>query len=169
VVVGHTGGRFAEGGAGGVDLFTASLDASGAELARSQFGSPQRDGADEYDESNLFMSNRADGTAYVQGLSYGAVDGASNAGAGDVFLTTIEVGSDATVPGGGSAGAGGAAPGSAAPGGGADAGMLGLTGEDATGRLALAALLLLLGATVAIARRRIAGRSGVVLSASVRR
>lgn len=175
VVVGHTGGRFAQGGAGGVDLFTATLDASGAELSRSQFGSSQRDGSDEYDESNLFSSNRGDGTAYVQGLSYGAVDGASNAGSGDVFVTTIKVGSDTTVPGGGGggggggsggggsgggAGAGGGAPGSGASGGAGAAGMLGLTGMDATARLALAGLLLLLGATVVIARRRVAARRG---------
>jgi enterochelin esterase-like enzyme len=163
VLVGHTGGRFAQGGAGGVDLFTATLDASGAELARSQFGSPQRDGADEYDESNLFSSNRGDGTAYVQGLSYGAVDGASNAGSGDVFVTTIEVGSDATVPGGGGEGggdgAGVAAPGSGPSTGAGAAGMLGLTGMDATARLALAALLLLLGASVVVARWRV--RRGV--------
>jgi hypothetical protein len=161
VVVGHTGGRFAQGGAGGVDLFTATLDASGAELARSQFGSPQRDGADEYDESNLFSSNRGDGTAYVQGLSYGAVDGASNAGSGDVFVTTIEVGSDATVPGGGGEGGGdGAGVAATGPSTGAGAaGMLGLTGMDATARLALAALLLLLGASVVVARWRV--RRGV--------
>ncbi|KQO10260.1 hypothetical protein ASF06_08745 [Agreia sp. Leaf244] len=162
VLVGHTAGRFAEGGAGGVDVFTATLDASGAETARSQFGTPQRDGADEYDEGNLFASARGDGTADVQGLTYGAVDGASNAGSGDVFLTTIEVGVDATVPGeGGQPGAGagaGTGSGSASSGGSGVAGMLGLTGMDATARLALAGMLLLLGATAVLVRRRVRGQ-----------
>lgn len=162
LAIGHTAGRFADGGAGGVDVFTASLDAGGTETARTQFGTAQRDGADEYDEGNLFASARGDGTAYVQGLTYGALDGASNAGSGDVFLTTVESGVDPTVPGGGDGAGGdgagaGASPGSPpTPGDGADvAGMLGLTGMDATGRLALAGMLLLLGVTAFIVRRRV--------------
>jgi enterochelin esterase-like enzyme len=157
VVVGHTAGRFADGGAGGVDVFTATLDASGAETERRQFGTPQRDGADEYDEGNLFASARGDGTALVQGLTYGAVDGASNAGSADVFLTTIEVGVDAVVPGEGGEGSEpgvGAGSGSTSAGGSDVTGMLGLTGMDATGRLALAGMLLLLGATAVVVRRR---------------
>lgn len=87
LVAGHTSGRLA-GGAGGVDIFTLTLDPNGSVVERSQFGSPQRDGADEYDEANIFITGG--GSTWIQGLTYGQVSGAVNVGAGDVFLTRVD-------------------------------------------------------------------------------
>ncbi len=89
LIVGHTSGRFASS-AGGVDIFTLTLDPNGSVVASSQFGSPQRDGADEYDEANIFVTGG--GSTWIQGLSYGQVSGAVNVGAGDVFLTKVAFG-----------------------------------------------------------------------------
>lgn len=74
---------------GGVDVFTAVLDASGTVGERSQFGSGDRDGADEWDEANLYASGSPDGGVLISGVTFGAPDGQTNAGAGDVFTMTI--------------------------------------------------------------------------------
>ena len=150
LVVGHTGGVIAAT-SGGVDVFTLTLDAAGAVVARAQFGSGARDGADDYDEANIYASGG--GSTWIQTLSYGQVDGAVNAGDGDVVLT--KVGFDAVV-----AGVVGGLPGtvpSAVPGGpagGTVLGLLGATGADITRALALAALLTLVGSALVVARRR---------------
>ena len=74
---------------GGVDVFTAVLDEGGAVGERSQFGSGDRDGADEWDEANLYAAGAPDGSVLVSGLTFGAPDGQVNAGLGDVFTMTI--------------------------------------------------------------------------------
>ncbi|RPF29056.1 alpha/beta hydrolase-fold protein [Georgenia muralis] len=74
---------------GGVDVFTAVLDAAGAVGELDQFGSADRDGADEWDEANLYAAGAPDGSVLVSGLTFGAPDGQTNAGAGDVFTMTI--------------------------------------------------------------------------------
>lgn len=150
LVVGHTSGRFTTS-AGGVDVFLAELDAKDAVVGISQVGSPQRDGADEYDEANLFVAGAAGGKSLVQGLTAGAVAGAVNAGAGDVFLMTTAFdplrpdGAVVTPPVGPGTPGGPGLPGAAGP--------LSETGFDAV-RLAALALLLLGAGTVIAARRR---------------
>lgn len=88
LIAGHTSGRMGAP-VGGVDLFTVVLDAAGKETQRTQFGTRQRDGADEWDESNLYLAPGTAGKTLLQGLTYGAVAGASSAGLGDVFLTEL--------------------------------------------------------------------------------
>lgn len=152
--------------AGGMDAFAVPVDASSGTVGTAvQLGSPQRDAADEYDETNLFASAGPSGRAWLQGVTYGAVDGATSAGGADVFLTTVPF-ADAAEPGegaggdpgsgaGGAPGGAGAAPGS--PDGsslGAGAGILGATGSDAARIAALAALVLLAGGALILLRRR---------------
>ncbi|MGG7466393.1 alpha/beta hydrolase-fold protein [Plantibacter sp. YIM 135347] len=157
LVVGHTSGRIAAS-AGGVDVFTAQLDAGGVVGATGQFGSAARDGADEFDEANLFVAPGVEGTSLVQGLTYGAVAGSANAGAGDVFLSSIafDGGGPGTEPGTGPGtepGAGGGAPSGVGGLFGGD-GRLQVTGADAGRVAALAALLVSLGAVLVLRRRR---------------
>ncbi|WP_169799983.1 alpha/beta hydrolase-fold protein [Herbiconiux solani] len=173
--------------AGGVDVITAEVGADGVldPATFAQFGSPQRDGADEYDEGNLFASAGVPATAdtagsvWVQGATYGAVDGATNAGGSDVFLRAVPVaalgGGTGPVDGGGDgsgsgsgSGAGGAGSGSAGSGSGSDgasgtssasggsggSGALGLTGLDVTRAAALALLVLIGGTAAAVWSRR---------------
>jgi hypothetical protein len=52
---------------------------------------PQRDGADEWDEANLYLAVAPTGTPWVTGLTFGSADGKSNSGAGDVFLGPLPV------------------------------------------------------------------------------
>lgn len=148
--------------AGGMDAFAVPVDASGAVGAVAQLGSPQRDAADEYDETNLVASAGPSGRAWLQGVTYGAVDGAASAGGADVFLTSVPF-ADSVAPGeGGEPGAGvGGAPGGAGSAGGAGgaplgagAGLLGATGSDAARIAALAALALLVGTGVVLLRLR---------------
>ncbi|QOR71368.1 esterase family protein [Ruania alkalisoli] len=78
---------------GGVDVAAIPLDAAGTPGAALQLGSVERDGADEWDEANLFAAPGSAG-AWLTGLTFGGVDGQANAGAGDVFVTTLPVTSD---------------------------------------------------------------------------
>ncbi|MET4582316.1 enterochelin esterase-like enzyme [Conyzicola nivalis] len=146
LIVGHTSGSIAAS-SGGVDIFTMTLEATGAVVERAQFGSAARDGADDFDEANIYASGG--GSTWIQALSYGQVDGATNVGGGDVVL--VKVGFDAVVAGVG-----------AVPGGVSDAGpysrpafvgVLGATGADITRAFAVAALLVLLGSGLLAARR----------------
>ncbi|ONI63443.1 hypothetical protein ALI44B_01615 [Leifsonia sp. ALI-44-B] len=88
LLVGHTDGRF-QASAGSVDVFALDLAAGGNIRTATQFGSVARDGADEYDEANLFAAAAGADTVQIQGLTYGAVEGVTNAGGGDVFLSTV--------------------------------------------------------------------------------
>ena len=75
-------------GRGGVDVVTFSIDAAGEVSGISQFGSRERDGADEWDEANLMAAVGGSGV-WLEGLTYGAPAGFSNAGAGDVFVMLL--------------------------------------------------------------------------------
>lgn len=93
-IVGHTDGRI-DVSAGGTDVFSTTLDAAGQVLDQQQVGTPERDGADVWDEGNLYVSLRADGDLALTGLTYGSSTTVTNSGEGDVFVTTLEhVGQD---------------------------------------------------------------------------
>ncbi|GAA3880177.1 hypothetical protein GCM10022381_23060 [Leifsonia kafniensis] len=174
LVVGHTNGRISAG-AGGVDVFTLTVDPAGAVIERSQFGSIARDGADEWDEANLYVSGGS-GSTWIQGLTAGQVAGATNAGAGDVFLTEVEfaavsagvpavvppvkppvkppVAPPTTAPGTDPDGSGVSGPGSGPSGSsGAGGSALSVTGAEAARLAALAALLVMAGAGLVVVRR----------------
>lgn len=87
LLVGTTYGSLA-GAVGGVDIFTAEIDASGTVGATDQFGSNDRDGSDEWDEASLFAARAGDGVL-LTGLTFGAPDGEQNRGAGDVFVAEV--------------------------------------------------------------------------------
>ncbi|TGO06671.1 alpha/beta hydrolase-fold protein [Serinibacter arcticus] len=179
-LVAHTDGAWGVP-AGGVDVVVLPLDADGTPGEVRQLGSAQRDGADLYDEANLFAAagTGPDGSAgvWVQGVTFGAVDGAANAGASDVFLTFVsladgatqtptteppatepptETGTGGALPPGAGGGAGGAGGGSGAGGAGAGS-ALGATGSDAARLLAAAAALTLAGGGLVLRRRRTRG------------
>lgn len=149
LVVGHTNGNLGTGPiAGGTDVFALMLDPTGAIVERTQLGSAQRDGADGYDEANLFIAGG--GSTWIQGVTFGSVSGVQNAGAGDVFLTTIPF--DAVVTASVSAPADiaavvpdGTAPPVPAPT--VTIGSLVIASVDAARWAALSALLLLMGVT----------------------
>lgn len=147
LVVGHTSGAIAAS-SGGVDVFTMTLEPTGAVTERAQFGSSARDGADDYDEANIYVSGG--GSTWIQALSYGQVDGATNAGGGDVILAKVGfdavVAGAAVVPGGPGLPAGPAIQGSLK--------ALGATGADVARALAVAALLTLVGSALLVAKRR---------------
>ena len=156
--VGHTSGALA-GGSGGVDVFTSTLSPSGEIVEHTQFGSAQRDGADEYDEASLYIAGG--GSTWIQGITYGAVDGATNAGAADVFLAKSEFDGivvAAVAPGGGTPGGGGnggvtppAVDPAEVPG--IGIGGLVITGVDALRAAGVALLLLLAGGGLLVLRR----------------
>ncbi|TDD64086.1 esterase [Jiangella aurantiaca] len=75
-VAGHTDGRVGVS-AGGVDVVVSTLGNRGEMRERIQFGTRERDGADEWDESNLYLSG--DGRL-ITGLTFGG-----RHGLGDVF------------------------------------------------------------------------------------
>lgn len=83
-VVGTTYGQMGTQ-AGGVDVFTAHLAADGTLGEIEQFGSNERDGADEWDDANLFATAANDGM-WITGLTFGAPTGLINSGAGDIFV-----------------------------------------------------------------------------------
>lgn len=85
LVLGTTYGRMADS-VGGVDVVGVSVSGSGAVGAVSQIGSIERDGADDFDEANLFAATGGRRSVWVSGVTFGEPAGASNAGAGDVFL-----------------------------------------------------------------------------------
>ncbi|MGO1383327.1 MAG: alpha/beta hydrolase-fold protein [Arachnia sp.] len=88
ILAGHTDGRIVLS-AGGTDVFTAKLDADGSLNGVRQFGSSDRDGADFYDEGNLYVALDADGSSVLSGLTYGSTTTDSNSGEADVFLTAL--------------------------------------------------------------------------------
>jgi enterochelin esterase-like enzyme len=154
LMVGHTSGAFAAS-SGGVDIFATTLGVDGTVIEREQFGSPARDGADDFDEANIYVSGG--GSTWIQALSYGQVDGALNVGAGDVVLTRVAF--DAVVSGAGAGVGAGSGTGSPSSGvAGAGAGLLGATGADIARALAAAMLLVGGGALLFGARRRHAAR-----------
>ena len=91
-VVGTTYGQMGAQ-VGGVDVFTAQLAADGTLGVIDQFGSNERDGADEWDDANLFATPAKDGL-WITGLTFGAPAGQTNAGAGDVFVELRKVGEE---------------------------------------------------------------------------
>lgn len=131
---------------GGVDVAVLTLSGSGQVLERTQVGSVERDGADEWDEHNLFAAAGplasgataggdgqrtqagSSGTAlHLVGLTFGAPSGAVNAGSADIFVMALRVvGTDPGDPGGngngdGDGDGGGSGPGNDGSGGGAGA------------------------------------------------
>ncbi|WP_154797623.1 alpha/beta hydrolase-fold protein [Cellulosimicrobium protaetiae] len=119
LVVGTTYGALGTA-VGGVDVVTFPVAADGTPGEATQTGSRERDGADEWDDANLFAApapasfgpgsaNSADsadpvgstgeGAALLTGLTYGAPAGTTNAGAADVFVARVAW--DAVVPGSG--------------------------------------------------------------------
>ncbi len=90
-LAGHTDGRIVLG-AGGVDVFTATISASGQLTGTRQVGSSDRDGADVWDEGNLYVTLDADGGTVLTGLTYGSTTTDTNRGEADVFLTTLDGG-----------------------------------------------------------------------------
>src|SRR5690606_20245995 len=78
---------------GGVDVVVLPVPPDGTPGEATQLGSRERDGADEWDEANLFAAEGAEGV-WLSGLTFGAPDGAVNAGAADVFVMQL-----ASVPG----------------------------------------------------------------------
>ncbi|KON73558.1 hypothetical protein M768_11490 [Cellulosimicrobium cellulans F16] len=111
LVVGTTYGALGTA-VGGVDVVTLPVAADGTPGEATQTGSRERDGADEWDDANLFAApapsgpGSADaarttgaGAALLTGLTYGAPAGTTNAGAADVFVARVPW--DAVVPGGG--------------------------------------------------------------------
>ena len=156
LAVGHTNGRLGSGPvAGGTDVFALTLAPTGGIAERAQLGSAQRDGADDYDEANVFIAGG--GSTWIQGVTFGRVSGEQNAGAGDAFLTTVpfdavvtEAVSDPAVTGPTDLAV--AAPTVSAS---ASAqGLLVIAGVDVVRWAALSALLLLVGA--AMRRMRVA-------------
>jgi S-formylglutathione hydrolase FrmB len=98
LVVGTTYGALGNP-VGGVDVFTLALAADGTPGAVTQLGTRERDGADEWDDANLFAA-AVPGTdgAWLSGLTFGAPFGAVNAGAGDVFVTRVDFATGPGVP-----------------------------------------------------------------------
>lgn len=74
---------------GGVDVVSFAVSAAGDVSGVEQFGSRERDGADEWDEANLLAAGGPSGV-WVTGLTFGAPSGFTNAGAGDVFVMAPE-------------------------------------------------------------------------------
>ncbi|WP_187240584.1 alpha/beta hydrolase-fold protein [Microbacterium mitrae] len=97
MVVGVSYGAMVES-LGGVDIVTAEISSTGTVGALTQFGSFERDGADEWDDPNLFA---ASGSVWISGLTYGAPTGTTNAGSGDVFIAHLPYDSAETDGGGG--------------------------------------------------------------------
>lgn len=90
LIVGTTYGAMGEAH-GGVDVVVLPVAADGTAGEVVQIGSRERDGADEWDEANLFAAAGTDGM-WLTGLTFGAPADATNAGAGDVFVTQIRAG-----------------------------------------------------------------------------
>lgn len=90
-LIGHSDGAWGIP-AGGVDVVALPLTSAGVPGTAVQLGSAQRDGADEWDEASLFAS-ASGASVWVQGVTFGAVDGATNQGLTDVFLSRVELAS----------------------------------------------------------------------------
>ncbi|WP_158600453.1 alpha/beta hydrolase-fold protein [Tessaracoccus antarcticus] len=90
-LAGHTDGRIGVS-AGGTDVFTSTIDDSGHILGQRQVGTSERDGADTYDEGNLYVALGSDGDVVLTGLTYGSTTTATNKGEGDVFVVRLGTG-----------------------------------------------------------------------------
>jgi enterochelin esterase-like enzyme len=88
VIIGHTAGRFTVS-AGGVDVFALVLNDTGSVIDRLQTGTPFRDGADEWDEANLYVAPGSDSEVWLTGLTQGSTSTEANSGAGDVFWNSL--------------------------------------------------------------------------------
>lgn len=99
IILGTTYGAMGEAH-GGVDVVAVPLAADGTVGDAVQIGTRERDGADEWDEANLFAARSVAGT-WITGLTFGAPVGQVNAGAGDVFVTVLadEAAPEPTTPG----------------------------------------------------------------------
>ncbi len=86
-VAGHTDGRVGVS-AGGVDVVVSTLGSRGQVRDRTQFGTPERDGSDEWDESNLYLGDDGTGGLLLTGLTFGG-----GRGLGDVFTGRLAAGS----------------------------------------------------------------------------
>lgn len=84
------------GSRGGVDIVSFTVTPAGDLSPLTQFGSRERDGADEWDEANLFVAPGTSSGNLVSGLTFGAPTGLTNVGAGDVFVQLISGGGDPT-------------------------------------------------------------------------
>ncbi|MFC7405642.1 hypothetical protein [Georgenia alba] len=87
-LVGSTEGWFG-GLIGDVDVFVADLAGDGTPTAVTQTGSLARDGVDERGVPNLDAAAGPNGSLVLGGLTYGAPHGETNAGAGDVFVSSM--------------------------------------------------------------------------------
>ncbi len=92
-ITGHTDGRIGVS-SGGTDVFTATIDDSGQLLGKRQLGTSDRDGADTYDEGNLYVALRNDGDIALTGLTYGSTTTVDNHGEGDVFVVRLGIGDE---------------------------------------------------------------------------
>ncbi len=88
-MVGTTGGRVGVP-AGGADILTVRLSATGRQVGAAQFGSARDDGVDPFGEADLFAAPQPGGGVLVSGLTYGAPSGGTAPGGGDVFLATVQ-------------------------------------------------------------------------------
>jgi enterochelin esterase-like enzyme len=86
-VAGYTNGSLA-GSAGGFDLVLLTYNAAGERTSVRQIGTGGGDGADEYAEENLFLA-LDDNRLLITGLTTGSIGDTPNAGAYDVFFTSI--------------------------------------------------------------------------------
>lgn len=91
LVLGTTYGDLG-GTRGGVDVVSFTVTETGDLSPVTQFGSRERDGADEWDEANLFVAPGTTAGNLVSGLTFGAPAGFTNAGAADVFVQLVSGG-----------------------------------------------------------------------------
>ena len=92
IVAGYTNGSMA-GSAGEFDLVLLTYNGVGEHLDTRQIGTSGSEGADEYAEENLFTAFDVD-RLLITGLTTGSIDGTSNLGSYDVFLTGIDLGGE---------------------------------------------------------------------------
>lgn len=87
-VAGYSDGSIA-GSVGDFDIVLVRYDASVTRQSAVQFGTPARDGADEWAEKNLYLTVHGE-SVIVSGLTQGSMDGSPNQGGSDVFVFVIE-------------------------------------------------------------------------------
>jgi enterochelin esterase-like enzyme len=78
------------GAAGGKDVVIVQYNADGEQLSIQQWGTPDEDGGDAYNEENLFLALNGD-RLLVSGFTTGSIGSADSLGSSDVFLTTISL------------------------------------------------------------------------------
>lgn len=88
-VVAFTNDKLA-GAAGGKDVVIVQYDADGEQLSIQQWGTPNEEGGDAYNEENLFLVLNGD-HLLVSGFTTGSIGETASFGSGDVFLTTISL------------------------------------------------------------------------------